>query len=87
MRDIRQWRERLAVASQRNRTEQVQHYSVTTRMSLGREMSVFIDLNLLYVDRTDAIYQFIQRNLLADPHYDQTICRNPFILHARQRCE
>jgi hypothetical protein len=47
-----------------------------------RGMPVIIVLHLLYVNRTDAIYQFTQRCPLADPDHDQTICRNPSILHA-----
>jgi hypothetical protein len=49
--------------------------AVSAIMTLG-------SLHLLYVDRTDAIYQFVQRSLLTDPDHDQTICRNTSILHA-----
>jgi len=50
--------------------------------AVHRKRSIVIDLYLLYVDRTDAVYQVIQRSLLGDPNHDQTICRNPSILYA-----
>ena len=74
---------RIAAKPHRTTTLKTGNHSNVT----WRNGSCNVRIHLLYVNRTDAIYQFIQRNLLADPHHDQTICRNPFILHARQRCE
>jgi hypothetical protein len=46
------------------------------------ERSVIIDL-CTSNDRTDAIHRFIQPSPLADPDYDQSICRNAFTYTAR----
>jgi hypothetical protein len=55
------------------------------RMLLGvvhHERSIIIDL-CTSKNRTDAIRQFIQPSLLADPGHDHSICRNAFTYTAR----
>ena len=70
-------KDRIAAKSHRTRTRLVRR--ATTRKCHQRP--AVIDLHLLYVDRTNSIYQLVQRRLLADPDHDQTIRRNPSVLH------
>ena len=61
------------------------HVKVGNNIPLRHHKFQVIILHLLYIDRTDTIYQFSQRRLLSNPNHDQTIRRNAFVLHARQR--
>ena len=78
-----QWTRKILFSVSQSHTTEREWCGMRVSLSVvRRERSVVIDLHLLYVDRTDTVYQFIQRSLLRDPDHDQTIRRNPSILHA-----